>query len=70
MLKVLNAPLIIPWWHLKEGSSLFVPCLEFDTVIKYVMSQAKVFEYQLVHKAGYENGLRGVRFWRVRNGFI
>jgi hypothetical protein len=48
------------------GASFFIPALNTEPLIEQILSEAKQRKFKLVHKEVVENGLIGLRFWRIK----
>ena len=59
-------PVQIEWHAMELGYSFFIPAIATDSLIKQVLSEAKKRKFKLVQKEVVENGLFGVRFWRIK----
>lgn len=59
-------PVVIEWHAMKLGASFFIPALDTDPLIEQVLSEAKKRKFKLVCKEVVENGLIGIRFWRIK----
>lgn len=60
-----NVRLAIDWNRWELGQSIFVPCVDPDTLIQQMRRRAKHHKYVLTAKECVERGLFGVRFWRT-----
>ena len=55
----------INWKKFKPGFSFFVPALEPIKARQIVLAEAKRLRYNVTSKITIEDGVRGVRVWRV-----
>lgn len=66
-LEILNegVPVHIEWHLLTPGSSFFIPAIQTTQLARTVRKTATIKGVRLIHKVCVENGMYGVRFWRV-----
>lgn len=55
----------INWKAFKRGSSFFIPCLDTAEAMEEVKSITTRLRYDVVMRDVIEEGVRGVRTWRV-----
>jgi hypothetical protein len=55
----------INWRTFKVGTSFFIPCLDPKPCRETIVALTKRLEFQIVTKVVIEEGVRGVRVWRV-----
>ena len=55
----------IDWRNFKKGTSFFVPCIDCDVAKKEVLNVTKRLKVDVVMKICIENGIRGLRIWRM-----
>lgn len=55
----------INWLNFKVGSSFFIPCLNPRKAKKQILGYTRRLRYKVVTKIVIEDGVRGVRVWRV-----
>lgn len=55
----------INWKKFKKGWSFFIPCLDSDEVKKILLAETKRLKYKVVTKVTIEDGVRGIRIWKV-----
>lgn len=55
----------IRWHQFKAGASFFIPCLDPPKAWKRISKALAKRKIQAVHKVVIEDGVRGVRVWRV-----
>lgn len=65
--EILNegVPVHIEWHLLTPHSSFFIPAIQTVQLARSVRRAATKRGVRLVHKVCVENGMYGVRFWRV-----
>ena len=54
------------WARFKVGTSLFVPCLNVDEAREEITEVTKRLGFKVQIKLVIEDGIRGLRVWRVR----
>jgi hypothetical protein len=55
----------VNWINFKVGCSFFIPCLDPRKAKKDLMRPIRRLRYKVVTKVVIEDGVRGVRVWRV-----
>ena len=55
----------INWKAFKRGASFFIPCLDTAEAMEEVKSITTRLRYDVVMRDVIEEGVRGVRTWRV-----
>lgn len=55
----------VDWYNFIKGTSLFVPCLSPSIARTALLREAKLRGYDIVALLRVENGVKGVRAWRV-----
>ena len=55
----------INWKQIKRGTSFFLPCLDPAEALEEIQRITKRLKYEVVCKVIIEDGVRGVRTWRV-----
>lgn len=55
----------INWKKFRRGASFFVPCLDAEAAIKEIKRNTKRLKYDVLTKIVIEEGVRGVRTWRL-----
>jgi len=48
------------------GDSFFVPCLDCASARTTLIQLGRMFKYEVTVKSWVENGIKGVRIWRLR----
>lgn len=64
-MKIENVAYQINWSSFKKGYSFFIPCLDVKVSRKDIEKETKRLKYRVVTKAVIEDGVRGIRVWRV-----
>lgn len=64
-LEVLGVQVKVQWDEFIVGSSFFIPCLDDRSVATALVMRAKQLGYKTKHQARVENGMWGVRIWRI-----
>jgi hypothetical protein len=55
----------INWKKFKKGWSFFIPCLKPVEAKSILLAETKRFKYRVVTKITIEDGVRGIRIWKV-----
>jgi len=55
----------INWKVFKAGYSFFIPCLDAKKSKRTIMKTIKRLKYKVVTKLVIEDGVQGIRVWRV-----
>lgn len=55
----------IAWPEFKPGSSMFIPAIDTRAAIEAIKREAKRLEFEYAHKVVVEEGIKGVRVWRL-----
>jgi hypothetical protein len=55
----------INWKKFKKGHSFFIPCLDPHNAKKVIMQTTQRLRYNIVTKVVIEEGIRGLRVWRI-----
>lgn len=58
-------PISVSWEDMEVGTSIFVPCLNFDTCRKHVREITNNFGWIMVDKVRIEHNILGLRIWRT-----
>jgi hypothetical protein len=64
-MRIFNLPLVVEWHKFQPGSSFFVPCIDRKRVERWVLAEAKRLKVNVLCKQVVENGVYGLRVWRV-----
>lgn len=65
-MKVHGISFEIDWAKFKPGRTFFIPCLDFNLAKIEVEKVTKRLGYVVQVKGVIENGVRGLRVWRLR----
>lgn len=55
----------IMWPDYKPGTSIFIPAIDVKAAIKALKKESERLEFEFAHKIVVENGVKGVRAWRL-----
>ena len=55
----------IVWPEFKPGSSIFIPAIDIKSTLDDIKKESKRLEFQFVHKVVVEDGIKGIRVWRL-----
>ena len=55
----------IDWPNFQPGTSIFLPAIDAKALIAAMKLESKRLEFEFVHKIVIENGIKGVRVWRL-----
>ena len=55
----------IMWPDFKIGTSIFIPAIDVKAALKALKKESKRLEFKFVHKIVVENGVKGIRAWRL-----
>lgn len=55
----------IDWPNFKPGSSIFLPAIDTKAASEAVKREAKRLEFEYVLKVVVEDGVKGLRIWRL-----
>lgn len=55
----------INWKAFRRNTSFFVPCLDTKAATEYILRKMRRLRYDVVTRAVIEEGVKGVRIWRV-----
>ena len=64
-MKVEKVQYQIDWTKFKVGYSFFIPCINCSEAKKSIQAIAKKQKANIVMKVVIEEGVRGIRVWRV-----
>ena len=56
---------VIPWNKFKFGTSVFVPCLDPGSTLRAFRKEANIKGVRFKYRIMVENGIQGLRFWRM-----
>lgn len=55
----------IDWPKFQPGSSIFIPAVDTKAAIEAIKREAARLEFQFIHKIVVEDGIKGIRVWRL-----
>jgi len=55
----------VNWSAFKPGASIFVPCLDHKNALQEITKVLKRLKLKFVTRVVIEDGVKGVRIWRV-----
>ena len=55
----------VNWRGFKRGTSIFIPCLDSDIAKEQILTTTNRLLLNIVKKVVIEEGIRGIRLWRV-----
>lgn len=55
----------IKWTDFKPGTSFFIPAVDTKSAIAAIKRESDRLEFEFVHKVVVEDGIMGVRIWRL-----
>ena len=55
----------IDWPKFQPGSSIFIPAIDTEDALAAMTKESKRLEFEFVHKVVVEDGVKGIRFWRL-----
>lgn len=55
----------IKWPEFKPGTSMFIPAINTKAAIEAITKESKRLEFEFVHKIVVEDGVQGIRVWRL-----
>lgn len=55
----------IMWPEFKPGTSIFIPAIDTESALKAIKKESERLEFQFVHKIVVEDGVKGIRVWRL-----
>lgn len=55
----------VNWKSFRRGSSFFIPCLNPAGAKKEILCITRRLKYNVLTKVVIEDGIRGVRVWRI-----
>jgi acetyl/propionyl-CoA carboxylase alpha subunit len=56
----------VAWKRFKKGTSFFVPCIRLEEGKESVKTVAKRLGYRVAIKVVIEDGIKGLRVWRIK----
>lgn len=64
-MKIETVPFQINWRKFRPGYSFFVPCIDHEAARKTLAVVTKRLKIKTVSKVVIEDGIKGLRVWRV-----
>lgn len=64
-MKVAEVSYEINWKAFKRGTSMFFPCLDVAKATREVRTVTNRLRFAVVIKSAVEDGIRGLRVWRL-----
>jgi hypothetical protein len=55
----------IKWPEFKPGTSMFLPAINTKAAIEAITKESERLEFEFVHKIVIEDGVQGIRVWRL-----
>ena len=55
----------VNWKNFKVGYSIFIPCLDPDAAKKDILRVTKRLKIEVVFKTVINEGVKGLRIWRI-----
>ena len=55
----------IRWAEFQPGASMFIPAIDLDSAIAALKKESERLEFEFVHKVVVEDGIQGIRVWRL-----
>ena len=55
----------ILWAEFQPGTSIFLPAIDTKAAIAAITKESERLEFQFVHKIVVEDGVKGIRVWRL-----
>jgi hypothetical protein len=65
-MKVHDVNFEIDWSKFKPGRTFFIPCLDLESAKLAVVIVTKRLQYSVEMKGVIENGVKGLRVWRLK----
>ena len=56
----------IDWSKFKPGRTFFIPCLDLETAKTELVAVTKRLKYSVEMRGVIENGVKGLRVWRIK----
>lgn len=64
-MRVENVEYEVNWRKFRRGTSIFIPCLDPPRAKQEVLSVTKRLKVPVLMKVVIDDGIRGLRIWRV-----
>ena len=55
----------IKWTEFKPGSSMFTPAIDLTSALAAIKRESHRLEFEFTHKIVVEDGIQGIRVWRL-----
>jgi hypothetical protein len=55
----------VNWRNFKVGYSIFIPCIDISVAKKDILRVTKRLKIEVITKLVIEEGVRGLRIWRI-----
>tara|TARA_R100000995_G_C3478090_1_gene122146 strand:- start:1587 stop:1781 length:195 start_codon:yes stop_codon:yes gene_type:complete len=55
----------IDWPSFEPGTSIFIPAVDTKSALAAIDKESKRLEFEYVHKIVIEDGIQGIRVWRL-----
>jgi hypothetical protein len=55
----------IKWPEFKPGTSIFIPVVDTKSAVAAIKRESERLEFEFVHKVVVEDGIMGIRVWRL-----
>ena len=55
----------IRWEDFTPGASFFIPAIDTKAAVAAMKKEATRLEFEFIHKVVIEDGIRGIRVWRL-----
>ena len=55
----------IRWPEFLPGTSIFIPAVNTDAALAAIKKESERLEFQFTHKVVVEDGIMGIRVWRL-----
>jgi hypothetical protein len=55
----------IDWPSFEPGTSIFLPAVDTKAALAAIDKESKRLEFEYVHKIVIEDGIQGIRVWRL-----
>lgn len=65
-MKVQGLEFEVDWAKFRPGTSFFIPCLDTNAAKFSVGNVCKRLKYTIEMRGVIENGIRGLRVWRIK----
>lgn len=55
----------VAWQDFLPGTSIFIPAIDTKSAIADIKAESKRLDFEFIHKITVEDGVKGVRVWRL-----